>query len=133
MKVLVWVGLELMVLSPIPVCSLHQKTLFYGFTFSIKIVYIINFKRYRPAKIRSVEVLYMPPTRASMGISDELRFIRTLQTTRLALRHHVDVNDIKRVAKLSMELDMAGKAAANEQAIRSERMADYTALYHKVK
>ena len=91
-----------------------------------------TFLWYRPAKSRSTEALYVPPTRGMVGISEEVRAVKILTTTRLALRHHVDLKDIKRVAKLLMESDNSAKAATNEQAIRSERIADYTALYHTV-
>ena len=55
-----------------------------------------------------------------------MKYIKILSAVRIAIRHFVPLEDVKRLSNLVME------AATDPSVQRSTRMSDFTALYHKV-
>jgi hypothetical protein len=75
----------------------------------------------------------LSPIRSSVALTDEVRQTKLLAATRLALRHYVPLQDMKRLANLVMETSGSGGASSiNTNIIRSERMLDFSNLYHDV-
>lgn len=83
-----------------------------------------------PARSRSSEVQYVSPLSSKFAVTDEVKYAKLLATARLALRHYVHVDDMKRLAQLQMESAATGKGTLT--AMHSERLKDFTALFHKV-
>ncbi len=88
---------------------------------------------FRPARTRSLDSHMTSPIRSSVALSEEVRQTKLLSATRLAMRHHVPVQDMKRLSNLVMETSSTGNASSiNTNIIRSERMLDFSFLYHEV-
>lgn len=65
-------------------------------------------------------------------MTEEVRYAKLLSACRLALRNYVSVDNVKRLATLVMETAAVSiSAGINSNVIRSERMVDYTALFHQ--
>jgi hypothetical protein len=87
----------------------------------------------RPARTRSMEVHMASPIRGAVALTEEVRYAKLMSACRLALRHYVSVENVKRLATIVMETAAVSiSAGINSNVIRSERMVDYTALYHQV-
>jgi hypothetical protein len=87
----------------------------------------------RPARTRSMDVHMASPIRAAVALTEEVRFAKLMSACRLAIRHYVSVENVKRLATIVMETAAVSiSAGINSNVIRSERMVDYTALFHKV-
>lgn len=87
----------------------------------------------RPARTRSMDLHMASPIRAAVALTEEVRFAKLLSSCRLALRNYVSVENVKRLATIVMETAAISiSAGINSNVIRSERMVDYTALYHQV-
>lgn len=88
----------------------------------------------RPARTRSMDVHLASPIRAAVALTEEVRYAKLMSACRLALRHYVSVDNVKRLATVVMETAAFSiSAGINSNVIRSERMVDYTALYHQVR
>lgn len=86
----------------------------------------------RPARTRSIDAHLASPIRGSVAMTEEVRYAKLLSACRLALRNYVSVENVKRLATLVMETAAVSiSAGINSNVIRSERMVDYTALYHQ--
>eukprot|EP01032_Pedospumella_encystans_P016863 gene16863-19219_t len=86
----------------------------------------------RPARTRSVDSIMASPIRGSVALTEEVRYAKLMSACRLTLRHYVSVENVKRLATLVMETAAVSiSAGINSNVIRSERMVDYTALYHQ--
>jgi hypothetical protein len=87
----------------------------------------------RPARTRSMDAHMASPIRGVVALSDEVRYARLLSCTRLTLRNYVSVENVKRLATVVMETAAVSiSAGINSNVIRSERMVDFTALFHQV-
>lgn len=88
----------------------------------------------RPARTRSMDVQMASPIRAAVALTDEVRYAKLLSCCRLTLRNYVSVENVKRLATVVMETaSVSISAGINSNVIRSERMVDYTTLYHQVR
>jgi hypothetical protein len=75
------------------------------------------------------------PIRNAVSLTDEIKLIKIISAIRLLIRNYVSPNDMKRLSVLFTE--QANNAvgtvnSVNLTSIRSERMMDFTSLYHKV-
>lgn len=84
----------------------------------------------RPARSRSSDVQYVSPLRAAVAMTDEVKYAKLLSVTRLALRHYVHLDDMKRLSMLQIETGNGGPVSS---AAWSERLKDFTALFHRVR
>lgn len=88
----------------------------------------------RPARTRSMEIHMASPVRSAVALTDEIRYARLLSSCRLTLRNYVSVDNVKRLATIVMETAAVSiSAGINSNVIRSERMVDFTALFHQVR
>ena len=86
----------------------------------------------RPARTRSSETHMASPVRSAQAMPEEVRYAKLLSEARLALRHFVRVEDMKRLATLLMDSTGGGNASTSNM-VRSERVKDFTDLFHKVR
>jgi len=80
-----------------------------------------------------MDVHMASPLRGAVALTEEVRYAKLMSACRLALRNYVSVENMKRLANVKMEaalLSNAGSSTANSSVIRSERMVDFTSLYH---
>lgn len=90
---------------------------------------------FHPFRSRSVEKQMASPIRAVVALTEEERQTRLLYAVRVALRHHVEAADVKRLANITImdAVSGAGETADRQASIvRSERLLDFTAMFHKV-
>ena len=92
---------------------------------------IDSFVWYRPARSRSMDVQMTNPIKGAVALTEEVRQTKIIAAVRLALRHYVPVNDVKRLANLVMENNEILANAPNSTMIRSERMMDFATVYHQ--
>ncbi|RYH19867.1 hypothetical protein EON65_25440 [archaeon] len=90
-----------------------------------------TFLWYRPARTRSTETQYTNPLRGAVAMSDENRQAKLIAAIRLALRHYIPIQDVKRLSQLVMDQNAANLSTLNTSNIRSERMMDYSSLFHR--
>eukprot|EP01038_Epipyxis_sp_PR26KG_P005601 gene5601-7730_t len=87
---------------------------------------------FRPSRTRSLDSQVISPIRSAVSLTEELRQIKIMASVRIALRHHVHLEDIKRLANLSMDSQITtGGSIANQTMVRSQRLLDFSALFHK--
>lgn len=89
----------------------------------------------RPAQTRTIDSYMASPTRGALAISDEVRLAKLLSACRLAIRHFISITNVKRLANIIMESVSTSTSVAlgQKELVRSERMMDYTTLYHHVR
>lgn len=90
-----------------------------------------TFLWYRPWRTRTAEASMINPLRGAVALPEEVRMPKLIAAVRLALRHHLPVQDVKRLANLLMESGKAEATGATTSNIRSERMMDYSTLFHQ--
>jgi hypothetical protein len=93
---------------------------------------IDSFLWFRPARQRSMEAQFSNPIKAAVALTDEIRQTKLLGAIRVALRHYIPVNDIKRIASLVMDTSQLTLSTTNAAMIKSDRMLDFCTLYHQV-
>lgn len=92
---------------------------------------IDSFLWYRPARTRAFETQLINPIKGAVALSEELRQTKLIASVRIALRHYVPIKDIKRLATLMMENNQLIVSASITETIRSERMMDFSSLFHQ--
>ena len=86
-----------------------------------------SFVWYRPARSRSMDMQMTNPVKGTVALTDEVRQTKLIAAVRLGLRHFVPTNDMKRLANLILE----SNEVVHSDVIRSERMVDFSSVYHK--
>jgi len=96
-----------------------------------------SFVWFRPSRTRSNDTHLSALIRSSLGLSLDVRQGKILSAVRSAIRHHVPLNEVKRLANLKLEDSSAGSEDpsspsidASRQRLRSDRMFDFSALFH---
>ncbi len=85
---------------------------------------------YLPLKVRANDKILVSPLRSALMLSDEVRKSKLRESVRKAFRHFVPLNDMKRLAKINLELNEDEKDA-NDNLI-SSKIFDFGALYSEV-
>jgi hypothetical protein len=93
---------------------------------------IDTFLWYRPARTRAFEQQMINPIKGSVALTEELRQTKLISAIRVALRNYVPVKDTKRLANLVMESNQALASTTVKETIRSERMMDFSTVFHQV-
>jgi len=93
---------------------------------------IDTFLWYRPARTRSMEAQLSNPVKAAVALTDEIRQTKLLAAVRIALRHYVPVNDVKRLSTLTLDTAQIALSPTSSSMIRSDRMLDFCSLFHMV-
>lgn len=93
---------------------------------------IDSFLWFKPERTRSLESYLSSPIRTAVHMTEEARQSRILANVRMGLRHHVPLEDIKRLCHLSTDTTVSGVPnSENARSIHTERMLDYSTIYHK--
>lgn len=90
-----------------------------------------SFLWYRPARTRPDSAQLVTPQKATVALTDDVRLTRLIAAVRQVLRHYIPVEDMKRLAGLKMEDTELATSKAVAESVRSERMLDYAALFHR--
>lgn len=90
-----------------------------------------SFLWYRPARARPENSHLVTPQKAAVALSDEVRLTQLIAGARNILRHYIPIEDTKRLAGLKMENGEITNSKAVSESIRSERLLDFVALFHR--
>ena len=83
---------------------------------------------FRPARSRAGDSNVQAVMISSAGLNPQVKQSKLLEAVRRAIRHHVPLQKVSDLAKLTMEGEVTNKES--KKVDRSDRMFDFTALYH---
>ena len=85
----------------------------------------------RPLRTRTADSALVTVANTVASMSEETRHHRLVVAVRWAIRHHVPLSEMRRLAKLQLEgAPSSSSSAGSKAALRSDRMFDYAALFH---
>lgn len=91
-----------------------------------------SFLWYRPNRNRPPNMQLSNPLRGTVALTDEVRLTRLIAASRITLRHYIPISDMKRLASLKLqEGDTGAVSTAVANSVRSERIVDFSALFHR--
>lgn len=82
---------------------------------------------FRPMRTRTTESAMVSVISSLSQLSEESKKVRLLAAARNAIRHFVPLSEVKRLANLQME----SSEAESKLQLRSERLFDYSSLFHQ--